>query len=155
MGDTTPIYGDDAEMNAAMEEARRSRHGLRIELQRSGARSRLIAILLACAAMLQPSALFADMIPVRHTEGLIHGILVVRTLEGKAIADGQMTQDARSDRVTTHLIFRFKDGSIYEDTTIFSQRGTFRLLSDRLILRGFFFKQTATTEIYTSTGQIK
>jgi hypothetical protein len=33
-------------------------------------------------------------------EGLIHGFLVVRTLEGKALADGQMTQDARGDRVT-------------------------------------------------------
>src|SRR5216110_205893 len=155
MGDTTPIYGDDAEMNAAMEEARRARHGLRIELQRSGARSTLIPILLACAAMLQPNALFADTIPVRHTEGLIHRFLVVRTLEGKALADGQMTQDARGDRVTNHLIFRFKDGSIYEDTTIFSQRGTFRLLSDRLILRGPSFKQPMDTSINTSTGQIK
>jgi len=117
--------------------------------------SRLIAILLACAAMLQPNALFAETIPVRHTEGLIHGFLVMRTLEGKAIADGQMTQDARGDRVTTHLIFRFKDGSIYEDTTIFSQRGTFRLLSDRLILRGPSFKQPMDTSINTSTGQIK
>jgi hypothetical protein len=87
MGDATPIYGDDAEMK----EARCARHGLRIELQRSGARSRLIAILLACAAMLQPNALFAETIPVRHTEGLIHAFLVVRALECKAIADGQMT----------------------------------------------------------------
>src|SRR5216117_2538968 len=155
MGDTTPIYGDDAGMNAAMEEARRARHGLRIELQRSGARSRLIAILLACAAMLQPSALFADMIPVHHTEGLMHGFLVLRTLEGKAIADGQMTQDARGDRVTTHLIFRFKDGSLYEDTTIFSQCGTFRLLSDHLIQRGPSFKQPVDTLIDASTGQVK
>src|SRR5207247_9759885 len=155
MGDTTPIYGDDAGMNAAMEEARRARHGLRIELQRSGARSRLIAILLACAAMLQPNALFADTIPVRHTEGLIHGFLVVRTLEGKALADGQMTQDARGDRVTTHLTFHFKDGSIYEDTTIFSQRGTFRLLSDHLIRRGPSFKQPTDTSIDASTGEVK
>jgi hypothetical protein len=155
MGETTPIYGDDAEMNAAMEEARRARHGLRIELQRSGARSTLIALLLACAAMLQPNALFADTIPVRHTEGLIHGFLVVRSLEGKALADGQMTQDARGDRVTNHLIFRFKDGSIYEDTTIFSQRGTFRLLSDHLILRGPSFKQQVDTSIDASTGQVK
>src|SRR5205823_14220914 len=102
MGDTTPIYGDDAEM----EEARRARHGLRIELQRSGAPSRLIAILLACAAMLQPNTLFADTIPVRHTEGLIRGLLAVRTLEGKARADGQMTQDPRGDRVRNHLSFR-------------------------------------------------
>jgi len=132
-----------------------ARHGLRIELQRSDVRSRLIAILLACVAMLQPNALFAETIPVRHTEGLIHGFLVVRSLEGKAIAEGQMTQDARGDRVTTHLIFRFKDGSIYEDTTIFSQHGTFRLLSDHLILRGPSFKQPVDTSIDTSTGQVK
>src|SRR2546430_10773356 len=118
-------------------------------------RSRLIAILLACVAMLQPNALFADMIPVRHTEGLIHGFLLVLTFEGKALADGEMTQDARGDRVTTHLIFRFKDGSIYEDTTIFSQRGTFRLLSDHLILRGPSFKQPMDTSIDASTGQVK
>src|SRR6266550_1310275 len=155
MGDTTPIYGDDAEMNAAMEEARRARHGLRIELQRSDARSRLIAILLACVTMLQPNVLFAEMISVRHTEGLIHGFLLVLTFEGKALADGQMTQDAHGDRVTNHLIFRFKDGSIYEDTTIFSQRGTFRLLSDHLIRRGPSFKQQVDTSIDASTGQVK
>src|SRR5205814_10336190 len=59
------------------------------------------------------------------------------------------------DRVTNHLIFRFKDGSIYEDTTIFSQRGTFRLLSDHLILRGPSFKQQVDTSIDASTGQVK
>src|SRR5438445_11058892 len=119
------------------------------------ARSRLIAILLACVAMLQPNALFAEMIPVRHTEGLIHGFLLVLTFEGKALADGQMTQDERGDRVSNHLIFRFKDGSIYEDTTVFSQRGTFRLLSDHLILKGPSFKQPMDTLIDASTGQVK
>ncbi len=117
--------------------------GLRIKLQRSGARSGLNAILLACAAMLQPNALLGDTIPVRHTEGLMHGFLVLRTLDDKAIADGQLTQDAQGDHVTAHLIFRFKDGSMYEDTTIFSQRGTFRLLSNHLIQRGPSFKQPA------------
>src|SRR5437764_4185298 len=130
-------------------------HRLRLKLQRLGTRTKLIAILIACAAMLEPNAVLADMIPVRHTEGLEHGFLVLRTLEGKAIADGQMTQDAHGDRVTMHLIFLFKDGSIYEDTTIFSQRGTFRLLSDRLILRGPSFKQPTDTSIDASTGQVK
>src|SRR5216110_1133679 len=155
MGGATPIYAGDAEMNAAMGDARRARHGLRIELQHSGARSTLISILLACVAMLQPNALFAEMIPVRHTEGLIHGFLLVLTFEGKALADGQMTQDAHGDHVSNHLIFRFKDGSIYEDTTVFSQRGTFRLLSDHLILKGPSFKQPMDTLIDASTGQVK
>src|SRR6266567_1359527 len=63
-------------------------HSLRLELRRSGARSRLIAILLACVAILQPNALFADMIPVRHTEGLIHGFLVVRMELPPDVANG-------------------------------------------------------------------
>jgi len=149
------IEAIDACTGAVGQACRAALMGLRTELQRSGARSRLIAILFACATMLQPTALFADMIPVRHTEGLIHGFLLVLTFEGKALADGQMTQDAQGDRVTNHLIFRFKDGSIYEDTTVFSQRGTFRLLSDHLILRGPSFKQPVDTSINASTGQVK
>jgi hypothetical protein len=123
--------------------------------KRSGTRFRLIAILLASTAMLQPNALLAETIPVRHTEGLVHGFLVLRTLDGKALADGQMMQDAQGERVTNHLLFRFKDGSIYEDTAIFSQRGTFRLLSDHLIQKGPSFKQPVDTLIDASTGQVK
>jgi hypothetical protein len=62
---------------------------------------------------------------VHHTEGLMHGFLVLQTLEGQTIADGEETQIARSGRVTVHTIFRFKDGSIQDGTTIFSQQGTF------------------------------
>jgi hypothetical protein len=138
-----------------MEATDHARHGLHIKLQRSGAWSRLIATLIACAAMRQPNALLEDIIPVRHTEGLEHGFLVLRTLDGKAIADGQMTQDAHGDRVTMHLIFRFKDGSIYEETTLYSQRGTFRLLSDHLIQKGPSFKQSVDTLIDASTGHVK
>src|SRR5260370_9895695 len=125
------------------------------KLQHPGAWSRLIATLIACAAMLQPKALLADMIPVRHTEGLEHGFLVLRTLDGKALADGQMTQDAHGDRVTMHLIFRFKDGSIYEETTLYSQHGTFRLLSDHLIQKGPAFKQPVDTLLDASAGPVK
>ena len=122
---------------------------------RFGLTSRLTAIVLAFLVMLQTNALWADMIAVRHTEGLMHGFLVLRTLDGKTIADGQMTQDARGDRVTDHLTFRFKDGSIYDDTTIFTQHGTFRLLSDHLIQKGPAFKQPIDTLIDASSGQVK
>src|SRR6266700_3343212 len=132
-----------------------ARSALRMELRCSRVRSRLTAILLACAAMLQPNALLGDAVPVRHTEGLMHGFLVLRNLDNKPIADGQMTQDAQGDRVTAHLTFRFKDGSVYEDTTIFSQRGAFRLLSDHLIQKGPSFKQPMDTTIDASTGEVK
>ena len=50
----------------------------RDERQSSRARSQLALILLASAGMLQPIALLGDAVPVRHTEGLMHGFLVLR-----------------------------------------------------------------------------
>src|SRR5947209_7925756 len=114
----------------------------------------LAAVVVASAILLQPNVLPADTVPVRHTEGLMHGFLILQTLDGRSIADGQMTQDARGDRVTDHLIFRFKDGSIYEDTTVFSQRRAFRLLSDHLIQRGPSFDRALDTLVDASTGQV-
>src|SRR5438874_1804342 len=55
--------------------------------------------------------LTAEQVPVRHKEGLMHGFLALRTLEGKKLADGEMTQVTEGDRLIDDLIFRFKDGS--------------------------------------------
>src|SRR5438477_175207 len=102
---------------------------------------KLLATLLACAAPFQTIPLTAEQVRVRHMEGLMHGFLALRTLDGRRLADGEMTQIAEGDRVTSRLIFRFKDGSVYDDTTIFSQQGAFRVLSDHLVQRGPSFKQ--------------
>jgi hypothetical protein len=115
---------------------------------------RMLALLLACAATFEIIPLTGEQVPVRHREGLMHGFLALRTLDGKRLADGEMTQIAEGDRVTSRLVFRFKDGSIYDDTAIFSQRGAFRLLSDHLVQRGPSFKQSMETSIEASSGQV-
>jgi hypothetical protein len=115
---------------------------------------RLLAALLACATAFEPILLSADHVPVRPMEGLMHGFLALRTLDGRRLADGEMTQIAEGDRVTSRLIFRFKDGSLYDDTTIFSQRGAFRLLSDHLVQRGPSFKQSIEASVEPSSGQV-
>ena len=43
-------------------------------------------------------------LPVRHPEGLVHGFLGLKTLDGKALADGDLIQNVRGDRVTTRLL---------------------------------------------------
>src|SRR6266550_4072240 len=113
---------------------------------------RILAIVLACALGTIP--LTGDEVHVRHREGLMHGFLALRTLDGKRLADGEMTQVPEGDRVTSRLIFRFKDGSVYDDTTIFSQRGAFRLLSDHLVQRGPSFKQPMEASVEPSSGQV-
>ena len=115
---------------------------------------RLLAFLLACAVPFQTIPLTAEQVRVRHVEGLMHGFLALRALDGTRLADGEMTQIAEGDRITSRLIFRFKDGSVYDDTTVFSQRGAFRLLSDHLVQRGPSFKQSMETSLDASSGQI-
>jgi len=103
---------------------------------------------------LQPAVLHAEQIAVLHPEGLMHGFLALRTLDGKILADGEMTQVAEGDRVTDRLAFHFKDGSIYNDTAVFTQRGRFRLLSDHLTQNGPSFKRPMETAIDATKGEI-
>jgi len=98
-----------------------------------------LLVLLICV-LVRPPLLPAEQVQVRHKEGLVHGFLVLRTLDGQIIADGDLIQNVRGDRVTSRLTFRFKDGSLHDETAIFSQRGRFRLLSDHLVQNGPSFK---------------
>jgi hypothetical protein len=111
-------------------------------------------LLLAYFAVLQPRLSLAEQIQVRYVEGVTHGFLVLRAEDGQIIADGDLSQVAHNDRVTDHLVFRFKDGSLHEETAIFSQRGTFRLIKDRVVQKGPSFKTSSDTLIDASTGQV-
>ena len=93
------------------------------------------------AAALPNGNLPADPVPVRHPQGSSHGFLALKTLNGKSIAIGDATQIVQGDRVTSRVIFRFRDGSIDDDVTVFSQRGVFRLISDHHIQRGPSFRK--------------
>jgi hypothetical protein len=75
-------------------------------------RSGAVTGLLLCAAFLQPGALLAEPIAVRHMEGTVHGFLVLRTAEGKALAAGDLIQVVQGGRLLSKLTFHFKDGSV-------------------------------------------
>src|SRR5689334_14543032 len=63
--------------------------------------------------------LSGDQVPVRYMEGRIHGFLVLRDLQDKLLASGTLVQTAAGNRVTTELSFRFKDGSVHQETAVF------------------------------------
>src|SRR5262245_43589301 len=93
------------------------------------------------AAVAAAIVLWADMpsaepVAVRYPDGAVHGFLVLRSLDGKLLADGDLNQTVRDDRVTARLVFRFKDGSLHDQTTVYSQRRQIQLISDRLIQKG-------------------
>jgi hypothetical protein len=87
-------------------------------------------------------------------EGELHGFLVLRTLDGVTIADGDLTQSTHGGKVTSRLVFHFKDGSLQDETTVFVQRGNFRLLADHLVQKGPAFKHPMDVSIDGSTGAV-
>ncbi len=75
-------------------------------------------------------------IPVRLLEGNFRGFLVLRSLDGTAIAYGELSQKPTGKFIDSHMILRFKDGSLYDESATFSQEGVFRLEGYRLVEHG-------------------
>jgi hypothetical protein len=109
-------------------------------------------------ALLAPTSSLAEPVAVKHWEGLTHGFLVLHTLEGVPLADGDLIETtaptSSGNRVTTRLTLRFKDGSIHEETTVFVQGKTFRFVSDHVVQKGPAFKTPLESTIAAS-GQVK
>jgi hypothetical protein len=117
-------------------------------------RSRILGILLASTCLFSGIAASASPVAVRYKEGMVHGFLVLSTLDGVTIAAGDATQITRGDQVTTQVAFRFKDGSRQEETTVFSQRGSFRLISYHMVQKGPSFKNASDLSVTCATGQV-
>ena len=104
--------------------------------------------------LLLSSAVLAEPVPVRFAEGIVHGFLSLRTTDGALVANGDLIQVARGDRVTSRLVFHFKDGSLRDETSVFSQRQSFRLISNHLVQKGPTFPQSLDLRIDCATGQV-
>lgn len=119
-------------------------------------RARVFLLLAAVAgvAVAFTATVRGDPIPVRHTEGIVHGFLALRTLDGATIAHGDLIQLARGTRVTSRLVFRFKDGSVHDETAVFSERGRFRLISNHLVQKGPAFPTNLDMTIEAASGRV-
>jgi len=104
--------------------------------------------------LVNEGALYAATVPVRYKEGLTHGFLVLSTMDGSPIAVGDLTQVVQGNLVTTRLLYHFKDGSLQDETTVFSQRRNFSLVRYHLIQKGPAFPHPLETSVEASSGQV-
>jgi hypothetical protein len=114
----------------------------------------VVLVLFVCTSFLHSTIASPEPVAVRFMEGLVHGFLSLRAPDGTLLASGDLIQLARGDRVTSRLVFRFKDGSSHDETAVFSQRGHFRLLTNRLIQKGPAFGRPLDMTIDTQTRQV-
>ena len=96
----------------------------------------------------------AASIRVKHREGTSHGFLVVHSADGRLLASGEMTETVEGERVNSETTLHFKDGSIHDEVTVFSQSKQFRLLSDHLRQIGPSFPDASDEHIDAASGTV-
>jgi hypothetical protein len=80
---------------------------------------------------------------------------VLRSKEsGRVLAVGDQFQVVRGDKVTSRLVFRFKDGSVDDETAVFSQRENFQLISEHHVQKGPSFPDPLDMSIDVQSGQV-
>jgi hypothetical protein len=95
----------------------------------------------------------AEPVAVRYTEGVTRGFPVLRAQGGDILAHGDFVQIAHADRVESRLVFRFRDGSVYDESVTFDQRGVFTLLAYRIVQLGPSFPESLEASVDRATGE--
>ena len=111
-----------------------------------------LAVLLALA-LTSPAA--AAPVAVRFPESASHGFLVLRGANGDVIAHGEFVQAPKGQRIESRLTFRFKDGSLWDETVTFTQQRVFRLMTYHHVQRGRSFSAATDVAFDRDTGRYR
>jgi hypothetical protein len=117
-------------------------------------RQRFSIVALVGLTLMWGRAPSAEPVAVRFVEGLVHGFLSLRSPEGRILANGDLIQRARGDRVTSRLVYHFGDGSLSDETAVFSQRGHFSLISDHMVQKGPAFERPLEMMVDKAAGRV-
>lgn len=113
------------------------------------------AVVAAFLVAASPALSSGEAVSVRMRESPTAAYPVLRSTDGKILAHGELVQTVRGDRVEARLLFRFNDGSVFDETIVFSQAKVFRLLSYRLIQRGRSFAETTDVFFDRASGRYR
>jgi hypothetical protein len=118
-------------------------------IRRLGARGRVVAVVRSLTralrrltaqasllVLLAPAGAAAAAVTVRFPEGLLHGFLVLRSLQGETLAQGELVGLPRGDQMESRLTWRFRDGSLQDETVVYLQKPVLKLLSYKQVQRG-------------------
>ncbi len=98
-------------------------------------------------------ALAAAPVEVRYAEGVTHGFLQLRTADDVLIASGDLLQTARGGEVESRMVFQFKDGSLFDETVVYTQQRVFAMRSFHLVQRGPAFTEDTEIRLQGASGK--
>jgi hypothetical protein len=108
----------------------------RRDRRRLATRCSLALVLTAFASV---AAARSEVIKLRHRAGVAHGFLILRDESGSTLASGELTQIPLAGRIQTRVTFHFRDGSLDDETIVYSEQNGLRLITDHLVQRGAAF----------------
>ena len=114
----------------------------------------MIRLVCLCSLVTASGLLQGESISVKHAEGTLHGFLKLTDEAGKQIATGDLIQSVKGDEVSSRLVFHFRDGSVDDERSLFTQRGKFRLLRDEHVQRGPSFPHPYEVKIDVKNGKV-
>jgi hypothetical protein len=124
------------------------RHTLRLSLPKALFRAVVVSAATAVSFAQQPQA-----VPVHKVQGTGHAFMLIRAENGAVLGYGEILQLVHGDRVISRLTYHFRDGSIDDDSTVFSQRTVFHLIRDHHVQHGPFFSK-ATDCLVEENGSV-
>ena len=110
----------------------------------------IFALLLSCGCQVQ-----AAPVPVRHIEGMVRGFLVLSNSKGVRIASGDFLQIGQGGEIKTRTVLYFKDGSLHDETAVFTQQRAFIMKSYRLVQKGPAFTDEMDVTLNRATGKYR
>ena len=105
--------------------------------------------------LLWPPLLTAAPVSVRFVEGATRGFLLLRSPSGILLAQGDLFQMDRKGEVESRMVFRFKDGSVYDETVVFTQQRVFTLQNYRLLQHGPVFAEDTDILLERTSGKYR
>ena len=92
---------------------------------------------------------------VLHTEGTLHGFLILKDTKGSVLAHGDLVQTVDGPTVTSTMMFEFPDGSHFEEQVAFTQGDVFRMRRYSLIARGPAFRKQWRISLDADAGRYR
>jgi hypothetical protein len=108
------------------------------------------------ALLLWPHAAAAAPVPVRFAEGVTHGFLTLRSAPDNALlASGELLQVARDGQVECQMVFRFPDGSVWDEKVVFTQERVFTMQRYDLVQKGPVFPEDTEISLERASGKYR
>lgn len=113
-----------------------------------------LSVLVLMLVQFGASHVAADPIPVKEKQGAMYGFVVLKSADGKTIAVGDEIETVEGNRVRSRMTFHFRDGSIDDELSVFTQGTVFQLISDHHIQKGPSFREPMDMSVNVPTKTV-